>query len=405
MADSLLLRLPHDAQRQATWLLVGANGASAPESGPLRLAAARASGRPLIVLAPGADVLLTQAQLPPARSSLKRQQLVPYALEEQLAEDIDTLHFAIGRTSEGRTPVAVVARKRMDAWLAELRAAGLEPAALYAESELLPRNPTQAVALLEHDSVTVRTPSAGVVILSAEALDAALELALEEQTPRGLILYTGAPEWQRYGARVEALRERFESLQVQRLSGDALALFARALPAPEAINLLQGPYAPSHALVSGWRAWRWAAVLLAALIGVYLVGQGIELAMLHRRARALDASIQQVFHKAMPKEQMPYQPRRRMAQRLAEVRAGEARGGFLDALGALAEARAGASNVHFNALDFHAGTVTLTLSAPSVEVLNRLTQALEHQGWQAHLTGTNTVHGHVEGGIRMRRRS
>lgn len=404
MADPLLLRLSEAAPAQATWLVAGGTGS--PESGPLELAAARAGARPVIVLVPGADVLLTYAQLPATRSGVKLQQLVPYALEEQLAEDIDTLHFAIGRRDgAGRTPVAVVARRRMDQWLAALSTAGIEPAALYADSQLLPENPTQSVALLEGDSVTVRTPTGEVVMLAAEALGEALEMAHGEKASRGLILYTGAAEWQRHGAAVEALRERFEALQVQRLPGDALGLLARALPAPRAIDLLQGPYAPRRARVSGWRAWRWAAVLVAALIGVHLLGQGARLVVLHRRERALDAAIAHVFHAAMPGQPASFEARRRMAQRLAEVRAARAGGGFLEALGALAKAREKGPAMHLTSLTFRAGIVTLSLTAPSVEAMNRLAQSLNQQGWHARLTGGNATHGGFEGGIRMRRGS
>ncbi len=80
-------------------------------SGPLEQAAQRAAGRHVCVLVPGTDVLLTEPELP-AKAGAKLQQIVPYALEEQLAEDIDDLHFAIGKRSGDAptTPVAVVAR-------------------------------------------------------------------------------------------------------------------------------------------------------------------------------------------------------------------------------------------------------------------------------------------------------
>lgn len=403
MADSLLLRLSDGAPAEATWLRVG-GPPSTPEHGPLSLAAARAGGRPVIVLVPGADVLLTGAELPPARSSVKLQQLVPFALEEQLAEDIDTLHFALGRRGEPRaTPVAVVARQRMDGWLTALRAAGIEPAALYADSQLLPRNPTQAVALLEGAAITVRTPAGDAVTLSAEALAEALEVARAGEATRGMILYTGEAEWERHGAAIEALRERFEALTVQRLPGDALELLAGGLGAPEAINLLQGRYAPSHSLIAGWRAWRWAAVLLAALIAVHLLGQGLRLVVLHRRERALDASIAEVFTRAMPGEPLTGEARRQMAQRLAEVRAARSGGGFLSALGALAAAHAGTGGTQLKSLEFDSGAVTLSLTAPSVEALNRLAQSLAAQGWQARLTGGTVIPGGFQGGIRMSR--
>src|SRR6185437_14069942 len=302
MADWLLLKLPRTPQEQATWLVVDARGAAAgtPQGGPLSLAAPRAAGRHVVVLVPGTDVLLAQPELPPAKAGARLQQLVPYALEEQLAEDIEELHFAIGRRQgeSTRVPVAVVARKLMDEWTTLLKSSGLEPEALYADSELLPQNPGQAIVLLDGDAVVVRPPSGTVVTLPADALGEALEIALagiEPGTPggRGLILYTGAAEWHRHAATVEAARERFEGIQIQLLTGGPLALFAQQLPAATATNLLQGPYAAATPHPVGWSAWRVAAMLLAAFVGLHIVGKAAELTVLKHADHRLDASIEQ----------------------------------------------------------------------------------------------------------------
>src|SRR5579864_3126833 len=212
MADWLLLRLPRTDTELPTWLVVDARGAPAgpPQSGPLALAAARTAGRRICVLLSGAEVLLAEPEVP-IKAGAKLQQLVPYALEEQLAEDIEELQFALGkRASESpRVPVAVVARTLLDQWLATLRAAGIEPDAMYTDSELLPENPGQAVALLEADAVSVRPPGGTPVTLPADALPQALEIARSGADGsatggRGLILYTGPPEWQQHSAEVEA---------------------------------------------------------------------------------------------------------------------------------------------------------------------------------------------------------
>ena len=130
MADWLLLRLPRAPEQSATWLIVDPRGAptSPPQGGPLTLAAARAAGRRLAVLVPGTDVLLAEPDVP-VKAGAKLPQLVPYALEEQLADDIDDLHFAIGKRSgdSHRVPVAVVTRALLDEWLATLRGARGEP--------------------------------------------------------------------------------------------------------------------------------------------------------------------------------------------------------------------------------------------------------------------------------------
>src|SRR5579871_154926 len=130
MADWLLLRLPRAPEMPATWLVVDSRGVASgpPQSGPLSLAAARTAGRMICVLVPGTDVLVAEPELP-TKAGTKLQQLVPYALEEQLADDIDDLHFAIGKRppDSTRTPVAVVTRALMDQWLEALKSNGLEP--------------------------------------------------------------------------------------------------------------------------------------------------------------------------------------------------------------------------------------------------------------------------------------
>ena len=410
MADWLLLRLPRTPQEQATWLVVDARGTAAgpPQGGPLSLAAPRAAGRHVVVLVPGSDVLLAQPELPPAKAGTKLQQLVPFALEEQLAEDIEDLHFAIGRRQGDatRVPVAVAARKLMDEWTTLLKSSGLEAEAMYADSELLPQNPGQAIALLEEDAVVVRPPSGDVVTLPADALAEGLEIALsgiEPGTPggRGLILYTGAAEWHRHSAIVESARERFEGIQIQLLTGGPLTLFAQQLPTTTATNLLQGPYTPAATHPVGWNAWRVAAMLLACFIGLHVAGKAAELSVLKHADHKLDASIQQVFQMAMPGEPVTYEARRVMEQRLAAARASQASGGFLSALQALVQAHRAAPEAVLEAMTFRDGALELKASAPSVESLDRLSRQLRQQGWQARLVAGTPKGSSYEGSIQM----
>lgn len=409
MADWLLLRLPRTPQEQASWLVVDARGAAGPpQGGPLSLAAARAAGRHVVVLVPGTDVLLAQPELPPAKAGTKLHQLVPYALEEHLAEDVEELHFAIGRRQgeSTRVPVAIVARKLMDEWTTLLKSNGLQPEALYADSELLPQNPGQAVALLEEDAVVVRPPTGTVVTLPVDALSEALDIALsgiEPGTPggRGLILYTGAAEWHRHSSKVETARERFEGIQIQLLTGGPLALFAQQLPTTAATNLLQGPYTPPTTHPVGWSAWRVAAMLLVAFVGLHIVGKAAELSVLKHADRRLDTSMEQVFRMAMPGQPETYEARRQMERRLAEARASQASGGFLRALEALVQAHRAAPEAVLEALTYRDGALELKASAPSVESLDRLSRQLRQQGWQARLISGSPAGSAYEGRIQM----
>jgi general secretion pathway protein L len=429
MADWLLLRLPRTPQEPATWLVASAAGAplAATQSGPLANAASAATGRRVCALVPGSDVLLAEPELP-AKSGVKLQQLVPYALEEQLADNIDELHFALGRrpADSNRTPVAVVAHELMKAWLAELRAAGLEPDCLYADSELLPVNPAQAVALLEEDTVSVRAPGAPPVSLPIDALAEALAIAASApraagalavtaaphaadgadqpaagDAARGLILYSGSAEWQQHSAQVEAARAPFASVKVQLLSDGPLALFAQQLPGTGAINLLQGSYAPKSSRAAGLSAWRVAAMLLIALVALHVVGKAAELRVLKAKEHEVDASISDTFHRAMPAAPGTTDARRRMEQRLAAVRTGGGSSGLLGALQAVAQARGGAAGTSVQSLNFHDGLLELTLNAPDAASLDHLSQQLRNGGWQADLIGGNTVGSAYQGRVQI----
>ena len=413
MADWLLIRLPRTPEQPATWLTVDPRGnpSGPPQSGPLSLAAPRAIGRHVCVLVPGTDVLLTEPEVP-MKAGTKLQQVVPYALEEQLADDIDDLHFAIGKRAvdSPRTPVAVIRRSLVDEWLTSLKSGGLNPESMYADSDLLPQNPGQAVALLEEDVVVVRPPLGAPVTLPVEALGEALEIAQKGATSaelaatgiRGLVLYTGAAEWHQHSAQIESLRERFDGIKIQLLSQGPLALFAQQLPIVTPINLLQGPYAPATSSAVGWKSWRVAAILLASLVGLHVAGKAAELTALKRNERALDTQIGDAFRQAMPGETSTLDARRRMEQRLASAQSGGGTGGFLPALQAVVQARSTAPGTTLQALSFRQGTVDMKLSAKDASSLDRMSQSLRANGWQAELTSGNATKDGYEGRIQLR---
>src|SRR5690606_1705358 len=122
--------------------------------GAMAEAAQDCAGRKTIVLAPGTDVVLAEPVVPVKGGKLA--QVVPFALEEQLASDVDELHFAIGkRDGRAGVPVAAVAHERMESWLTLLRGAGIEPDAIYGESAMVPATPNGVTLLIDDSRVYV----------------------------------------------------------------------------------------------------------------------------------------------------------------------------------------------------------------------------------------------------------
>src|SRR6266849_5785013 len=160
MPQTLLLRLPSPGQEETEWLTIDDTGESEAtrQRGSLTLAAAVSRTGKVVALASATQILLAEPELPPG-SGVKLARAVPFALEEQLTEDIDQLYFALGkRRAGGGTPVAVVARNVLLQWLSDLRTAGIEPAAIHADISLLQQNPRQTVLWLENGRLAVRRP-------------------------------------------------------------------------------------------------------------------------------------------------------------------------------------------------------------------------------------------------------
>jgi general secretion pathway protein L len=411
MADWLLIRFSNDPGN-VDYLTCDAAGRIVEplRRGSMAAAARDAAGKRICALAPASDVLLTDAEVP-AKSATRFQQIVPYALEEQVAQDIESLLFAVGRRvgESTRIPVAVVSRALLDDWLSQLRGAGLEPECLYADSSLVPENPGQAVLVLSDDSVLLRAAGAQPVTLPLAALSEALDLlrpaALEpvaEFGGNGLVIYAGEAEWQQYGATIEAEREHFEALSVQLLPDGPLGLFAQSLPGTTAINLLQGAYAPVSPLAGGFKAWRIAAALLLGLLVLHGIGGAAQLLMLKRTERRLDQSISETFEQAMPGEHNTSNARHRMEARLTSLQGSTDSSGLLAMLSAVAQARNGANGTAVQALSYRAGLLELQVTASGADALDHISQQLRSQGWQADLTSGTSSSGAYQGRIQMK---
>src|SRR5688572_8191736 len=387
MSEALIIQLRPDAAPR--WMVCNDDGQVLVNavSGELAQAAPLSVGRRIAVIVPASDVLITESDAP-AKNAAKLAQVIPFALEERVADEIENLHFAIGERSAetGRIPVAVVAQSRINGWLAELGAAGLQPQAIYSESQLLPGMPGQLIALLDGESLILRAAEGVPLIMPARSIRDAFEMALATQTsqvagleppPLGLLLYVGHEDWQVRQPEVEALRERFTGMKIQMLSsGGALSVLAPAAASGDAVNLLQGALAVASPLQQNWKAWRIAAVLAGTLLCLHVGARYFELTRLHKSEAALDASIQDAFRAAMPGQQSAADARRRVAARLAEINGSGGGGTLLPALSAIANARTAAPSANIEGITFRDGTLDLRITAPDAASLDAIGQQL-----------------------------
>lgn len=393
MSDTLFLRLQpappggSAADGLLECCVAGPAGVGGAERVPLAALAARAEGHRVVAFVPAADTLGVAVTMPPM-SAAKLRAALPFALEDQLAGDLEDQHFALGaRLADGRWPVRVIARRRLDEWLATLRGAGIEPQAIIAEADGLRDKPGDMMLWLDGDEAHWRAPGQAPVSLPADLLADGPTLAAGG-TPLGALglrVHATADDQARHAAALEAIGGRFLQVAVQTLPQGALPWLADGFDAARAVNLLQGPYAPSRTAASGTDVWRWPLRLAAAVVALQIVGWGLELWRLHRAAAPVDSALLQAARPIDPKVADAEAARDLLRTRLADWdrREREPSGApLVAALAALADARAAAPTVQLSAVQQQeGGAVTARLATADALALQAARDALLASGW------------------------
>lgn len=377
MRDTLYLFLRDpgvDGRR--TYALQGADAAGpfTVDRGDPEQVLALAAGRRMVLFAPAEDVRLATLRVP-ARQAQKVLQAAPYALEDQFAEDVDALHFAIGaRTGDGSHPVAVVARERMDAWLAPLRTRGIEPEALVPETLCLPRPADgEWVGLAEArpdapPRLVVRTGACAGFTCGLDELPEYMALA-DPDGAAHLTLYLTAgvdSDFTRLGRRVD-LRPGL---------GHPLEVLARHR-GPDAISLLQGAYARRRGWAAGLQPWKTAGALAAVWALMAVTHEGLQAWKLGRELAAQDARNLARFQELYPAETRIVDLAAQTAQKVAALRGGGARAPWFESLDLLAAALTANPGLSLRSLQFREGALYLQLTGNDLQAFESMRLWLE----------------------------
>lgn len=409
MSEALAIRLKStQAMAPAEWLVLDTSGARQGNvhSGALSEAATVAGARKVIVFIPGTDVYLAEPVLP-LKSGAKLLQVVPFALEEQMATDVEDLHFAVGRREDRPgTPVAAVAHELMGAWQALLRDAGIHADALYAETSALPVTANGVTLLIDAARVYVRRENLPGAVLDVEPLIEAVQLALAagENEREHVTIYLTEDVYERERDLFEGLREFTASLQLKLLPDGLLPLLATNALHDTPVNLLQGRYATKTRLRMSFQPWRYAAMLAGAFLALHVGLSIFRYYDLQRSEARLDTEIAAVFQQAMPGAPVPSptQARKQVELRFNALRGGGTPGGMMSTLSALSAAMAQAPGTNIEALSYRENATDLRVLAPSVDALDKIQHVAGENGLTAQIESTNPRDSKIEGRLKLR---
>lgn len=374
MADTLLIRLAAAGAGFRDWVLIDEAGAArtpvregVPESGVV------AGATRIVVIVPGSEVLLAEARVP-GRNRQRVLRAIPYALEEQLASDVESLHFAIGPVQEDDTyPVAVVDRARMDAWAALLAEQQIVANLWLPEMLGLPLTEAGWSLMVEGDDVLVRSgPWAGFAS-DPETFPALVSLFVSrEEAPAQARLF-GAGRVTVDGMEVDLVDPELQALEI---------LGRGYIQGPE-LDLLQGDYSRREEWSRILRPWKATAALLLAGLLLSGVSAGVNYYRLSEQQAQLATEIEAVYRETFPKARRIVNPRAQMEQKLKELQRQAGGGGqtaFLALLADVGRVLRSNKGVQIQGVTYRDGRLDLQILADNVQLLDQLKQALVGEG-------------------------
>lgn len=278
--------------------------------------------RHLIVVLPCQHISLCEVNLA-ARSEKHIRASLPYALEEDLASDIEHNHFAYRRTAKG-VYAAVVLHTQITHWIQEIQALGLKPKLLLPEACLLPAS---IRSLVLHDGgFFMQFPGDPMETLAGDM--AMLPTWLEFHANQGQQENSELLVWdlrQTYREKIAALEDMLSMRAVYRGGPKAKAedAFADLLNGHQKhleINLLQGVYDRSENFLGDfWQTYQYVIYLGLAVFAIGLLGMWLKADSLEKKYRHLGQQAEQVYRATFPHAKNVQDPKIQMQHQLRQL--------------------------------------------------------------------------------------
>ncbi|MFK7977625.1 MAG: type II secretion system protein GspL [Halioglobus sp.] len=366
----------------------------------------------VIFAVPGADARLLTLPVTAAEKKHLAKSL-PFMLEEQVAADVDDLHFAYTTIDADHIAVAVCARERVDYWQERL---AQFPGITHwlPEPLLLPHQPDEWCLVLEQGSegaeqtAVVRTGAAQgftseqsmLEPLLAAVLPAASAEADTPALPAAVVIYGNDQ-----AADTALVPDALES-KVQWRQGNLFSAMLLSEAGQLDLNLLQGGYAPRLPFERWWKYWRAAAALFALAFGLQLGADYLELRTLDEDNLALRQAVETSYRQAFPKGAV-VDAEKQLSRQLDALRGTSESGGFvslMEQVGGVVAAMPGTSIATINYNDKSA-EMRMNLVATDFEAVEELRTKINAAGLEAVMESSNAQGDGVRARLRIGERS
>lgn len=387
MSHKLFVSIPVDFQADSVVSWMPADVPRLAQGGLAELAAA-ATGYDVVVVVPGEEILQTVVKVP-GKNRQRVLQALPFALEEQLIDDIDELHIALGAQLEvGSYQVAVMHRARLQQILDVFELAGVYPVQLVADYMLLPAQQESVQLLIDKQRFMLRHQQTAFAAHRSN-LAALVNAAVPQDVPLRALNCAGESE------DIQAALPEYQ-IQTDSIVSPVLAWLVQNADLSQGVNLLQGEYQRSKKNKLLWRPW----YPVAALFLVWLVVEAsmgiVNYVRLSRQQAYLQNQIETIYrglYPNFPKQRKVIDARSRIETELKKLRSKGAQGGsgFNEMFSASATILHKTPGLIIKSLRYNDGRIDLEVQLAKLQDLDELKAGLQQQaGWQVEIQNASS---------------
>ncbi|HEX2549110.1 MAG TPA: type II secretion system protein GspL, partial [Gammaproteobacteria bacterium] len=342
------------------------------------------------VIVPGEEVLVTAVDLPKMPRARLREAL-PFALEEKLISDVNELHFAIGEYTPGEsTPVVIVKKQKMEAWLQILNNAGLTPRTFIPAMFAIPDH---WHICLDEKIAIVRTGKYSGFSCDLHNLKNFLMLELEKQMSKPECLHLHRFQHQ-------DIKLDFDSVPVNEIKNDKdfLSCLQKWILLYPHIDLLQGSFEKKEKQFFLKKSWTITCILAIIWIGILLGNHITSYFMLNHAMLESDKEITKIYKTHFPNATEVVAPRDRMMSELKKF-SQQSDNVFFTLLAEIGAGLQKNPDIELMHVDYRNNHLTLNMLAKTFDHLDLFIKFLSEKGLSVKQQNASTANGTVKANL------
>ncbi|WP_017091447.1 type II secretion system protein GspL [Vibrio splendidus] len=303
MSEFLTVRLSSEPQSPVQWLVWSTSQQEVIASGELSSweqldeLTPYAEKRSCIALLPGSECLIKRVEIPKG-AARQFDSMLPFLLEDEVAQDIEDLHLTILDKDATHATVCGVDREWLKQALDLFREANIIFRKVLPDTLAVPLEDQGISALQIDQHWLLRQGNYQAVSISEAWLPMFLQsdwvVAGEEEQATTIFSYTAMPsddvqqqsglEWQAKPA----------ELVMSLLSQQAIT---------SGVNLLTGTFKTKSSFSKYWRVWQKVAIAACLLVAVIVTQQVLKVQQYEAQAKAYRAESERIFRAVLPGKQ------------------------------------------------------------------------------------------------------